>query len=132
MKDQQKVRQLYKQTSEQTAAPEEQVISLLQEAIKEVQKGKIAIDKEENAERNKSLVQAQSCVLALIPFVHEGKIEGERLISVYGYINRLLIRANIESNSVLLQEVEDLLLCLREDWEVALSSRRKKYAGDFI
>ncbi|MGM7634531.1 flagellar export chaperone FliS [Bacillus sp. Hm123] len=132
MKNQQKAHQQYRQTSEQTAAPEEQVISLLQEAIKQIQKGNIAIDCGDRAERNESLVQAQACVLSLIPFVDGQTVEGERIISLYGYVNRLLIRANLESDGMLLQEVEELLLRLREDWKVALSNRRKKYVGDFI
>ncbi|WP_203363252.1 flagellar export chaperone FliS [Bacillus sp. REN10] len=132
MKEQQKAHQQYKQMSEQTAAPEEQMISLLQEAIKEVKKGKAAIHKEDRAKRNESLAQGQAYVLSLIPFINHKTEEGERLISVYGYINRLLIRANIESNQELLQEAEELLLRLQMDWAEALKFRRKQYVGDLI
>ncbi|WP_100332338.1 flagellar export chaperone FliS [Bacillus xiapuensis] len=132
MNDQRRVHQLYRRVSVRTAPPEEQMINLLAEAVKEIQKGKRAIENQETPARNKSLLKAQDCVLQLISYVNDQSNKGERLIALYGYVNRLLIRANIEKNGDLLQEAEEFLLNLTEDWNEALRNRRKKYKGDLF
>ncbi|MBP2241995.1 flagellar protein FliS [Cytobacillus eiseniae] len=132
MKNYRKALHLYNQTKIISAPLEEIMITFIDKAISLIKLGRDAIDTKDLVVQNQSLQVAQECVLQLITFVIIEEKQGEELIIIYDYLNRQLIKANLEGDQKILDEVSNILLEQKDDWEIAMRSRRNKYRRNFI
>ncbi|MFL0364985.1 flagellar export chaperone FliS [Pseudobacillus sp. 179-B 2D1 NHS] len=130
MKEKRNVQKLYEQMSILTAPSEKLILGLLNGALAALDEAKTAIARKEWALQNESLQKAQDCLLQLIMFFNTAEEEGRRLIALYDFLNRKLIRANMDNDSQLLEEVAVFLHRQKEDWQTALNNRRKRYTGN--
>src|SRR4051794_32490327 len=100
--------QTYRQTQAQTAAPGELVVMLYRGAIRFVATAVEAIDKRDVEAAHTNLLKAQAIVAELL-----GTLDPERggeiarnLASIYEYLNRRLMEANLRKDVVPAREVE--------------------------
>jgi flagellar protein FliS len=121
--------QVYRQTQAQTAAPGELVVMLYRGAIRFVAASIDALDKRDIQQSHDSLVRAQAIIGELVETldVQRGGEIAERLMSIYEYLNRRLLEANLHKDAAPAREVERFLRELLPAWEEA--ARQAKSAA---
>lgn len=116
----------YKRNSIMTASPEELVMMLYNGIIRFVNEAKQAID-DKNIERaHNSITRAQDIVLELMSTLDMQYDISKNLYSIYDYISRRLIEANLKKDKVALDEVESLISDLKDTWGKAMDKVRAK------
>ncbi len=117
--------QNYKEVEIETASGLKLVVMLYQGAIKFLN-----IAKESNTIKrydivNTNIIKAQDIISELISSLNfeAGEI-AQNLYSLYLYINRRLLEANIQKNMSIIEEVIGLLQTLKEAWEVILTNQK--------
>ncbi|MBN1410064.1 MAG: flagellar export chaperone FliS [Spirochaetales bacterium] len=128
----------YKETQIKTATPGKLVIMLYDEAIKCIN---LAIDRlKKNTKKldevNNNIIKAQDVVselMASLDFDKGGEI-AKNLFSIYTFINKQLLHANIKKEAEPMEQVVKMLIDLRAAWvEVAgktdTVSDSKRYGG---
>ena len=113
--------QVYRQMQAQTAAPGELVVMLYQGAIRFVGAGIDAIEIKDVPTAHNSLVKAQAIVseLAETLDLERGGDIARNLASIYDYVNRRLVDANLAKNAQPAREVLALLRELLPAWQAA-------------
>ena len=113
--------QVYRQTQAQTAAPGELVVMLYQGAIRFVGAGIDAIDSKDIPAAHNSLIKAQAVISELADSldVERGGDIARNLASVYEYLNRRLVAANLAKDAEPAREVLALLRELLPAWQAA-------------
>ncbi|PAQ13642.1 flagellar export chaperone FliS [Bacillaceae bacterium SAOS 7] len=115
--DYQKVKGKYEEASVVTASNNEIIILMIQKALQNLEKAKIAIQICNLPEKNRLLNQVQQIVLELMTYVNMQTEEGKRVLALYDYINRRLIEANIEKSVLKVNEVEEYFMELLAAWK---------------
>ncbi|MBP2071879.1 flagellar export chaperone FliS [Thermoanaerobacterium butyriciformans] len=116
----------YKRNSIMTASPEELVMMLYNGIIRFVNEAKQAID-DKNIERaHNSITRAQDIVLELMSTLDMQYDISKNLYSIYEYLSRRLIEANLKKDKVALDEVESLVSDLKDTWGKAMDKVRAK------
>ena len=113
--------QVYRQTQAQTAAPGELLVMLYQGAVRFVTSGIEGIENSNVQAAHDGLIKAQ----AIIQELHES-LDLERggdvalnLASIYEYMNRRLVEANVRKDATVAREVQSLLRDLLPAWQAA-------------
>ena len=120
--------QQYKQTQYETASQEQLLIMLYNGAIKFSQQAKQALEEDDVEESNKKLKRVQAIINELMVTLdmEQGGEIADNLYSLYEYMNRRLIQANIRNDPELVQEVLEMLKDLKDGWEQALESLKEE------
>lgn len=120
--------QQYKQTQYETASQEQLLIMLYNGAIKFSQQAKQALEEENVEESNEKLKRVQAIINELMVTLdmEQGGEIADNLYSLYEYMNRRLIQANIRNDPELVQEVLEMLKDLKDGWEQALESLKEE------
>jgi flagellar protein FliS len=122
----------YKETQIKTATPGQLIIMLYDGAIKNIN---IAIEELKKKHKkldaiSNSIIKAQDIVSELmvsLDFEQGGDI-AKNLFSIYIYMNRELLNANIKKQSKPLELVKSLLMELREAWS-QIAEKVNSYAN---
>ncbi len=111
----------YQKMQLQTSSPEKLVLILYDEAIKCLHQAKIKIEEKNIEESNRLLIKTQKIILELMCSLKLdiGEIS-KRLHSLYDYMYRRLIQANLEKNSHIVEEIILLLKPLKDAWIKAM------------
>ncbi len=117
--------QNYKEVEIETASGLKLVVMLYQGAIKFLNIAKEANSSKRYDIVNTNIIKAQDIVSELISSLNfeAGEI-AQNLYSLYLYINRRLLEANIQKNMHIIDEILSLLTTLREAWEVILGNQK--------
>lgn len=110
----------YKNTSVQTASPEQLVIMLYDGAIKFLNQAKTAMNAGNIQDANGKIGKTQDIIAELMIALNMDYEISHSLYSLYEYFNRRLIEANIKKDSELLDEVLNHLSELRQTWTEAM------------
>ena len=102
-------------------APPEKLLTMLYDAlVNNVVLAQRALEEKDNWTLNERLLNAQEIVLelqgTLKPEVWSG---GPALLAIYGYVYRLLVRANVHKEAGALSEARRLLEPLQAAWHAA-------------
>jgi flagellar protein FliS len=102
-------------------APPEKLLTMLYDAlVNNVVLAQRALEEKDNWTLNERLLNAQEIVLelqgTLKPEVWSG---GPALLAIYGYVYRLLVRANVHKEAGALSEARKLLEPLQAAWHAA-------------
>ena len=121
----------YKQVQISTASPGKLILMLYQGAIKAMKKAAELIDKKDFGGKGDCLIKAQDIImeLNLALDMNAGEVAAS-LRQLYFYIYRRLIDANLELNTVAIQECIQLMEGLHESWEVAVQKAEGGTQGD--
>jgi flagellar protein FliS len=121
--------QVYRQTQAQTAAPGELVVMLYRGAVRFTSTAIQAIEARDIQGAHDGLIRAQAIIAELIETLdlERGGDLAHHLMSVYEYMNRRLVEANLRKDVEPAREVERLLRELLPAWEEA--ARQAKAAS---
>lgn len=111
----------YKEVEIETASGLKLVVMLYAGAIRFLNMAKEGIEQRKLDIANNNIIKAQDIVSELMTSLNfdAGEI-ANNLYSLYIYINRRLLEANIEKNTEILNEVIRLLVTLKDAWEEIL------------
>ncbi|MFF2287620.1 flagellar export chaperone FliS [Peribacillus butanolivorans] len=118
--------QSYQQNSVNTASPGELTLMLYNGCLKFITLGKKAIAEKNFQEKNKNLIKAQKIIQELMVTLKMDLAISKELMSLYDYLNRRLIEANIKSDLDILEEVEGFVMEFRDTWKEAIQLNRQK------
>lgn len=110
--------QSYQQARINTANQRELILMLYAGAIRFLRHGRSALEEDKRDEAHHSIIRARRIVAELMSSLnHDGGEVATHLFSLYSYIFRLLIEANVDCSVNALDESIELLCTLREGWE---------------
>src|SRR5205823_2809866 len=114
--------QVYRQTQAQTAAPGELVLMLYRGAVRFVTAAIDAIESKDIAGAHENLIRTQAIVTELNETLNleRGGEVARNLASIYDYLYRRLLEANMRKDAEPAREVQKLLRDLLPAWEVAV------------
>ncbi|MFJ7683299.1 flagellar export chaperone FliS [Peribacillus butanolivorans] len=118
--------QSYQQNSVNTASPGELTLMLYNGCLKFITLGKKAIAEKNFQEKNTNLIKAQKIIQELMVTLKIDLAISKELMSLYDYLNRRLIEANIKSDLDILEEVEGFVIEFRDTWKEAIRLNRQK------
>lgn len=117
--------QAYEQTSVTTATPGELTLLLYDGCLKFIRAGRQAILTGNMDAKNTNLQKAQRIMQELMATLNMDVEIAKNMYSLYDYINRRLIEANMQVNTELLDEVEGLVADFRNTWKQVIQLNRK-------
>ena len=124
--------QQYQQQQVFTAPPDKLLLMLYDGAIRFCNQAKKALVGQKLEESNYYIIKAEDIILELMTSLKMDFEFSQNLYSLYDYLYKQLVEANIHKDMVLLDEVVELLTELRQTWaEVAVKARetRKMVVG---
>lgn len=123
--------QVYRETQAQTAVPGELVVMLYQGAIRFVGAGIDCIESKDVVSAHNNLIKAQAivCELSSTLDLERGGEIARNLDSIYGFVNRRLIEANLSKNAEPAREVQTLLRELLPAWQAVVRDSKRTLAG---
>ncbi|KAF1677452.1 flagellar export chaperone FliS [Bacillus mexicanus] len=119
----------YQQNSVNTATPGELTLMLYNGCLKFIRLASQAIENDDMERKNENLIKAQNIIQEL-NFTLNRNIElSASMGSMYDYMYRRLVQANIKNDTSMLAEVEGYVTDLRDAWKQAIQSERKDRHG---
>ena len=115
----------YKEVEIETASGLKLVVMLYSGSLRFLNFAKEGISQRKLDVANNNIIKAQDIVSELMSSLNfeAGEI-AHNLYSLYIYINRRLLEANIEKNAEIINEVIRLLTTLKEAWEELLKTQK--------
>lgn len=110
----------YKENSILTASPEELTLMLYNGLVKFIMRGMDSIEKSDIQEANKNIIKAQDIITELMNTLDMQYGLSASLNSIYDYMFRRLIDANVAKDNEILEEVLGFARILRDTWEQAM------------
>jgi flagellar protein FliS len=119
--------QQYRQVQFQTASPGELVLMLYDGAIRFLNRAEAATAERDVQTAHQALLRVQAIIEELMGSVRQEDNQiGPMLVSLYAYMHRRLMEANVRKDVARLREVRGLLERLRDAWREAV----RQTAGD--
>ncbi|CAM3555186.1 flagellar export chaperone FliS [Aeromicrobium ponti] len=118
--------QSYQQTSVNTASPGELTLMLYNGCLKFIHQAKKAIVDQNIETKNTNIQKAQNIIQELMVTLNMDLEISQNMMSLYDYINRRLIEANIKNDAAILGEVESLVTEFRDTWKEVIQVNRQK------
>jgi flagellar secretion chaperone FliS len=118
--------QSYQQNSVTTASPGELTLMLYNGCLKFILQAKKAIADKNIESKNTNIQKAQNIIRELMVTLNRDLEVSENMMSLYDYMNRQLIEANLKSDIAILDEVEGLVTEFRDTWKEVIQVNRQK------
>ncbi|MGJ7036252.1 flagellar export chaperone FliS [Anoxybacillus eryuanensis] len=121
--------QSYQTNAVQTASPGELTLMLYNGCLKFIAQAKKAIEEKDIEARNTNLLKAQKIIQELMVTLNMEYEVAKSMMTMYDYIYRRLVEANIKSDITILEEVEGYVKEFRDTWkQVIQMNRQRQYA----
>ena len=121
--------QSYQTNAMQTASPGELTLMLYNGCLKFIAQAKKAIDDKDIEARNTNLLKAQKIIQELMVTLNMEYEVAKSMMTMYDYIYRRLVEANIKSDMSILEEVEGYVKEFRDTWKQVIQiNRQRQYA----
>ncbi|MCB5236227.1 flagellar export chaperone FliS [Niallia circulans] len=121
--------QSYQQNSVNTASAGDLTLMLYNGCLKFLHLAKNAIKESDIPTRNTNIQKSQNIIKELMVTLNMDIPISQNLMSLYDYMNRQLIKANIENDVTIIEEVESLVTEFRDTWKEAIVLNRQKQHG---
>ncbi|MGD6903061.1 flagellar export chaperone FliS [Bacillus infantis] len=118
--------QSYQQNSVTTASPGELTLMLYNGCLKFILQAKKAIAGKNIEAKNTNIQKAQNIIRELMVTLNMDQEVSQNMMSLYDYMNRQLIEANLKSDTAILDEVEGLVTEFRDTWKEVIQVNRQK------
>ncbi|MGM0792303.1 MAG: flagellar export chaperone FliS [Bacillota bacterium] len=118
--------QSYQQNSVTTASPGELTLMLYNGCLKFINQAKKAIADKNIEMKNTNIQKAQNIIRELMVTLNMDQEVSQNMMSLYDYMNRQLIEANLKSDAAILDEVEGLVTEFRDTWKEVIQVNRQK------
>lgn len=127
-----KASQQYAETKIQTASGGDLVVMLYQGCVKFLRLSKKSIEDKNYQNANEYLIRSQDIIMELLTTLdaEKGGEVAQNLAALYEYNYRRLIKANMDKDTEIIDEVENIMLELLEAWKEAVKSDRKENGRD--
>ncbi|MCL6617650.1 MAG: flagellar export chaperone FliS [Anoxybacillus ayderensis] len=121
--------QSYQTNAVQTASPGELTLMLYNGCLKFIAQAKKAIEEKDIEGRNTNLLKAQKIIQELMVTLNMEYEVAKSMMTMYDYIYRRLVEANIKSDIAILEEVEEYVKEFRDTWKQVIQlNRQRQYA----
>jgi len=118
--------QAYQKNAVTTASPGELTLMLYEGTIKFIKLAKKAIEEKDIPTKNTNIQKAQNIIHELMITLNTDYDISKQLMSLYDYINRRLIEANIKNDVAILEECEGFVTEFRDTWKQVIQINRQK------
>ncbi|MGM0778017.1 MAG: flagellar export chaperone FliS [Bacillota bacterium] len=118
--------QSYQQNSVNTASPGELTLMLYNGCLKFIHQAKKAIEEKNIEMKNTNIQKAQSIIQELMVTLNMDIEVSKNMMSLYDFMNRRLMEANIKNDASILDEVEGLVTEFRDTWKEVIQVNRQK------
>ncbi|MFD5850691.1 flagellar export chaperone FliS [Cytobacillus oceanisediminis] len=118
--------QSYQQNSVNTASPGELTLMLYNGCLKFIHQAKKAIRDNNIEAKNTNIQKAQNIIQELMVTLNMDVEVSQNMMSLYDYMNRRLIEANVKNETAILDEVEGLVTEFRDTWKEVIQVNRQK------
>ncbi|WHY33784.1 flagellar export chaperone FliS [Cytobacillus firmus] len=118
--------QSYQQNSVNTASPGELTLMLYNGCLKFIHQAKKAIEEKNIEMKNTNIQKAQSIIQELMVTLNMDMEVSKNMMSLYDFMNRRLMEANIKNDASILDEVEGLVTEFRDTWKEVIQVNRQK------
>jgi flagellar secretion chaperone FliS len=118
--------QSYKQNSVNTASPGELTLMLYNGCLKFIHLTKKATEEKNIEAKNLNNQKAQNVIHELMITLNMDLEVSENMMSLYDYMKRRLIEANISNDLSILDEVEGMVTEFRDTWKQVIQLNRQK------
>ncbi|MBG9444636.1 flagellar export chaperone FliS [Cytobacillus firmus] len=118
--------QSYQQNSVNTASPGELTLMLYNGCLKFIHQAKKAIEEKNIEMKNTNIQKAQSIIQELMVTLNMDIEVSKNMMSLYDFMNRKLMEANIKNDASILDEVEGLVTEFRDTWKEVIQVNRQK------
>ena len=127
-----KASQQYAETKIQTDSSGDLVVMLYQGCVKFLRLSKKSIEDKNYQNANEYLIRSQDIIMELLTTLdaEKGGEVAQNLAALYEYNYRRLIKANMDKDTEIIDEVENIMLELLEAWKEAVKSDRKENGRD--
>lgn len=112
--------QQYRENAIKSASPGELTLALYNGIVKFIRQGITAIDDENIEGANNAIIRTQDIISYLMDTLNRDYEISNNLMSLYDYMQRRLVEANIKKNKAILEEVLGLVEELRDAWGQAV------------
>lgn len=116
----------YQQNSVTTASPGELTLMLYNGCLKFLSTAKKAIEDKNIQEKNTNIQKAQAIINELNVTLNMDIAISKQMYSLYEYMNRRLIEANIKNDTEIIDEVISLTTEFRDTWKQAIQITRQQ------
>ena len=121
--------QSYQTNAVQTASPGELTLMLYNGCLKFIAQAKKAMEEKNIEARNTNLLKAQKIIQELMVTLNIEYEVAKPMMTMYDYIYRRLVEANIKSDVTILEEVEGYVKEFRDTWKQVIQlNRQRQYA----
>ncbi|MED0686265.1 flagellar export chaperone FliS [Anoxybacillus ayderensis] len=121
--------QSYQTNAVQTASPGELTLMLYNGCLKFIAQAKKAIEEKDIEARNTNLLKAQKTIQELMVTLNMEYEVAKSMMTMYDYMYRRLVEANIKSDIAILEEVEGYVKEFRDTWKQVIQlNRQRQYA----
>jgi flagellar secretion chaperone FliS len=122
--------QTYQNNAVTTASPGELTLMLYNGCLKFIQLAKKGIQDKNVELKNTNIQKAQKIVSELMVTLNTDVEVSKNMMSLYDFINRRLIDANVKNEIQALEEAEGLIVDFRDTWKQIIQlNRKKQHAG---
>lgn len=118
--------QSYQQNSVNTASPGELTLMLYNGCLKFINLAKHGMQSKDIEGKNLNIQKAQNIVHELMVTLNMDLEVSQNMMSLYEYMNRRLVEANIKNDLGALAEVEGLVTEFRDTWKQVIQLNRQK------
>ena len=118
--------QAYKSNTVNTASPGELTLMLYNGCLKFIKAAKTAMENQQLEAKNENLLKAQKIISELMVTLNMDLAVSQNMMQMYDYINRRLIEANIKNDSLILDEMSELVTEFRDTWKQAIQLNRQQ------
>ncbi|WP_096156610.1 flagellar export chaperone FliS [Bacillus sp. FJAT-45066] len=119
----------YQNNSVNTASPGELTLMLYNGCLKFLKLAKKGIEEKNIEMKNTNLIKAQKIVQELMVTLNMDVEMSKSLMSMYDYLNRRLMEANVKNDVAIIEEVEGYVVEFRDTWkQVIQTNRQQTYA----
>ncbi|MBS2771213.1 flagellar export chaperone FliS [Anoxybacillus rupiensis] len=121
--------QSYQTNAVQTASPGELTLMLYNGCLKFIQLARRAMEEGHTAERHTNLLKAQKIIQELMVTLNMDYDVAKSMMTMYDYLYRRLVEANIKNDRAILDEVEGYVTEFRDTWKQVIQlNRQRQYA----
>jgi flagellar secretion chaperone FliS len=122
--------QTYQNNAVTTASPGELTLMLYNGSLKFIQLAKKGIQDKNVELKNTNIQKAQNIVSELMVTLNTDVEISKNMMTLYDFINRRLIDANVKNDVKALEEAEELIVEFRDTWKQLIQvNRQKQHAG---
>ncbi|WP_075982943.1 flagellar export chaperone FliS [Bacillus massilinigeriensis] len=119
----------YQQNAVTTASPGEMTLMLYNGCIKFINLARVAIKENNIEQKNLNLQKAQNIISELMVTLNMDIEISKNMMSLYDFINRQLIDANLKNDVAILDEAAALVTEFRDTWKRVIQINRQKQFG---